>query len=187
MSEKIDKIEKARSNKKAQEHVQSVLSPHHLYIALYIRSDPPTPNNFHWAFYHHTPATHHGGGTKHEVTNYGSSEVGGWITSHEPASAVFKDAFLCVLIRIADVPEEKGGILEGIMKERDVDLNEIEGVTCRVWLFIILKRLMEEGIVRGVDVAKAEEECMEIGNGFAKEAARNLQPRPVVKLRVCLD
>lgn len=92
-----------------------------------------------------------------------------------------------VLIQIADVPEEKGGVLEEIMRERDAGLNEIEEVTCRVWLLIVLKRLVKEGIVQcasGLGSDKVEEECMVIGNRFAEEAARNVQPRPVVKSRV---
>lgn len=51
---------------------------------------------------------------------------------------------------------------------------------------IILKRLMEVGIVQGADVAKVEE-CNVIGNGLAEEATRNLQARPAVKSRFCLD
>lgn len=38
-----EKLEKVRPSKKAQEHTQSTLPPHTLYIALYIRSDLPTP------------------------------------------------------------------------------------------------------------------------------------------------
>lgn len=77
------------------------------------------------------------------------------------------------------------------MRERDGDLNQIPGVTCRVWLMVILRRLVEEGVVvlqgGGVEgrVEAVEEDCKGWGNGFAGEAARNVQPRPVVRSRVC--
>lgn len=70
------------------------------------------------------------------------------------------------------------------MKEEDGNLNDIDGVTCRVWLFVILKRLMEQGIVRDLDVDKMQEECMAIGNGFSEDSARNVQPRPIVRSRI---
>lgn len=57
----------------------------------------------------------------------------------KPASAIFKDAFLCVLIRIADVPEEKGDGLEMIIGQRDADLNVIGRCTCLVWFLIFCR------------------------------------------------
>ena len=37
----------------------------------------------------------------------------------------------------------------------------------------------------GGRVEAVEEDCMDLGNGVAGEAARNVQPRPVVRSRVC--
>ncbi|OJJ85404.1 uncharacterized protein ASPGLDRAFT_1346976 [Aspergillus glaucus CBS 516.65] len=126
MSANIEKKKKKKKKKKQKKpkNTPNPHSPRTPSTSPSTSAPTPTPNNFHWAFYHHTPETHHGGGTKYEVTNPGSSEVGGWIASHELASAIFQDAFLCVLIRIADAPEGKGGVLEEIMRERDAGLNE---------------------------------------------------------------
>lgn len=178
---------KMPTNKTLQEQAQSHLPPNTLYIALYIRSDPPLPNDYHWAFYLHTPSHHRGGGgTKHDTDN----SAGGWIPHHDPTAGILKTNFLCALVHVADIPEARIGRVEEIMRERDGDLNEIPGVTCRVWLLVILGRLVEEGLVvlqesTGGKVEAVEEDCKAWGNGFAGEAARNVQPRPVVRSRVC--
>ena len=110
---------------------------------------------------------------------------------HDPVAGILKTNFLCTLVHIADIPEASIGRVEEIMRERDGDLNEIPGVTCRVWLMVILGRLVEEGVVvlqggiEGRGVEAVEEDCMDWGNGVAGEAARNVQPRPVVRSRVC--
>lgn len=180
--------QQALTNKTLQEQAQSHLSPNTLYIALYIRSDPTLPNDYHWAYYLHTPSHHRGGGgTKHDTDN----TSGVWIPHHDTTAGILKTNFLCTLVHIADIPEERIGRVEEIMRERDGDLNQIPGVTCRVWLMVILRRLVEEGVVvlqgGGVEgrVEAVEEDCKGWGNGFAGEAARNVQPRPVVRSRVC--
>ncbi|UDD60070.1 hypothetical protein AFCA_007499 [Aspergillus flavus] len=70
------------------------LTPNSFYIALYIRTDPPIPDNFHWALYLH----HHETGTKYHITN----ESTGWIAAHAPESAILNSFLLVGLIRIAD-------------------------------------------------------------------------------------
>lgn len=43
--------EKANLIKQLQDEALRNLSPNTLYIVLYLRSDPPEPNNFHWGFF----------------------------------------------------------------------------------------------------------------------------------------
>lgn len=183
--------EKALSIKKSQEQALSLLLPNALYIALYIRSDPPNANDFHWAFYHHHHHHNSQGGTKHDAENHS----GGWQVQHAPTGCIFKTLFLCVLIHIADIPDSRTAELETVLRERDADVNDIDAVTCRVWLKGVLERLEQEGIVRcegrgqrlglGLGLGdQVQEEAFAIGNGFMDDAARNVQPRPVVKSRV---
>lgn len=107
-----------------------------------------------------------------------------------------------MLIRIADLGDGDGDgdgerLDQGICA-LDACVNDILGVTCRVWLFVVLERLVREGVsgFRDVDVdvdggddglglLRLERECMEVGNSVCQEAALNCQPRPVVVSRFC--
>ena len=84
--------------------------------------------------------------------------------------------------------------MEAIMRERDDDVNEIEGVTCKVWLKGTLDRLVRDGVVEcrgdlgGRDLGDVvQEEVFAIGNEFMDDAARNVQPRPMAKSKIFYD
>ncbi|KAJ9299672.1 hypothetical protein DTO271G3_2556 [Paecilomyces variotii] len=171
---------RALAIKKAQEEALIQLPLDTLYIVLYIRSDPPQPNDFHWGYYFHTSLR---GGAKYHISNLS----GGWIPSHESTHGVFKSNFLCALVKIATVPKENHSRLDQIMKSRDGDVNAIPSVTCRVWVMTILQTLIQHGIVRcSNNVYALQHECMEFGNEYSVGAANNEQPRPVVESRLCI-
>ncbi|KKZ61004.1 hypothetical protein EMCG_04340 [[Emmonsia] crescens] len=170
--------ERALEIKRLQEEALSKLPIGSLYIVLYLRSDPHEPNNFHWGFYFHTAIE---GGTKYHIKNFGI----GWITDHGQTSGVFKSNFLCVLVHIATVPQEKHAQVHQTMKSLDSNINSIPGISCRVWLLSILQMLIQHGIVRSSSYTELEQECFTIGNQHSSRAADNDQPRPVVRSRVC--
>lgn len=58
-------IDGAKVIKAKQDQALKDLSHLKLYIALYIRKDPPVANDFHWAFYYHKTVN---GGTKYRIT-----------------------------------------------------------------------------------------------------------------------
>ncbi|KAK2761589.1 hypothetical protein FQN54_001417 [Arachnomyces sp. PD_36] len=171
--------EKAAENKRAQEEALSRLPLNTLYVVLYIRSDPPRENDFHWGYYFHTHPT---GGSKYHVRNLGS----GWMPDHGPTGGVFKSNFLCVLVQIAVVPDARKAQLDQIMCSLDANINAVPGISCRVWLFRVLQDLVQHGIVRCHDLAALQHECMGIGNQYMADAADNRQPRPVIRSRLCL-
>ncbi|PGH34386.1 hypothetical protein GX50_02753 [[Emmonsia] crescens] len=170
--------ERALEIKRLQEEALSKLPIGSLYIVLYLRSDPPEPNNFHWGFYFHTIPS---GGTKYHVKNLGI----GWITDHGDTGGVFKSNFLCVVIHIATVPQARHAQVDQTMKSLDGNINSIPGISCRVWLLSILQKLIQNGIVRCSSYTELEQECFTIGNDHSSRAADNDQPRPVVRSRVC--
>ncbi|GAD93076.1 hypothetical protein TRV_00572 [Paecilomyces variotii No. 5] len=170
--------DRALAIKKAQEEALIRLPSNTLYIVLWIRSDPPQPNDFHWGYYFHVNSQ---GGLKYHMRNFG----GGWIPDHGSTAGVFKSNFLCVLIRIATVPEASHGRLDQIMRSRDGDVNSIPNVTCRVWLMTILQTLAQNGIVRCSNIDALQQECIGFGNEYSAAAASNTQPRPVVGSRLC--
>ncbi|KAA8646445.1 uncharacterized protein ATNIH1004_007875 [Aspergillus tanneri] len=149
------------------------LMPNNLYIALYIRTDPPQPNNFHWTLYHHhyhhdsaSPAT----GTKYHIIN----ESTGWIATHGRESCILKTFLLFGLVRIASVPWDATDAIDRSIRMYDSQLNAM-GVTCRTWLFRVLRDLQEdEHALQGVDLEALEEELTQWGYGFADEACRNV-------------
>lgn len=171
--------QKALAVKKSQEEALARLPLNTLYTVLYIRSDPPNANDFHWGYYFHAQPK---GGTKYHIKNLG----GGWITDHGPTGGVFKSNFLCVLVQIATVPQTIHVQLDQIMRTYDANVNSIPGVSCRVWLLTILQKLIQNGIVRCSNIVQLQQECLAIGNQHSAAAAQNTQPRPVVRSRVCL-
>ncbi|KAM5442921.1 hypothetical protein MferCBS31731_001793 [Microsporum ferrugineum] len=171
-------MEKALAIKKIQEEALSRLPLNTLYIVLWIRSDPPTPNNFHWGYYFHTSKTR---GYKYHMKNL----AGGWIADHGETGGVFKSNFLCVLIQIASVPPEKKTLLDQVMKSRDGDVNSIPGMSCRVWVLTIAEKLAQQGLLRYSSLEALEQECFRVGNQYSAGAADNNQPRPVVRSEVC--
>lgn len=163
--------------KQLQESALATLPKQQLYIGLWIRGDPPVLNDFHWAFYHHPTI---GAGTKYHIKNLGD----GWVADHQSAHGVFKDLFLCVLIAIGTIPEQKQELLEQTMSTYD---NELESTrfTCRTWLFEIMTLLVKAEILRCDSLEDLQRECYYIGNQFKDAAAKNEQPRPVVYSRYC--
>ncbi|KAL4921964.1 hypothetical protein BDW62DRAFT_99385 [Aspergillus aurantiobrunneus] len=122
------------------------LLPNTLCISLFIRADPPLPNDFHWALYHPTTPT---SGTKYHITNEGH----GWIAGHsrESPPGHLKSFLLVGLIRIASVntntgdPDDLNSKIDGILRSHDNKLNDKDGVTCRTWLLEMLGILYREG------------------------------------------
>ncbi|KAJ5492700.1 hypothetical protein N7539_001446 [Penicillium diatomitis] len=171
--------ERAALIKKQQEDALAALPLNALFIVLWIRSDPPRPNDFHWGYYFHTNSQ---GGVKYHMRNIG----GGWMPDHGPTGGVFKSNFLCVLIQVGTIPEAARNTLDQTMRSHDGDVNTIPGVTCRVWVLTIFRRLMQYGIVRCSDIGGLERECMTLGNQYSPGAAINQQPRPVVRSSLCL-
>ncbi|OJD10819.1 hypothetical protein ACJ73_09685 [Blastomyces percursus] len=165
--------DRALAIRKAQEDALARLPLNTLYIVLWIRSDPPRPNDFHWGYYFHTTPRL---GLKYHVN--------GWITDHGSTGGVFKSNFLCVLVEIASVPPAKHSHLDQVIRSRDRDLNSIPDVTCRVWLVVILQALIQAGVVRCSSVEALQQECMAFGNQYSAAAAENIQPRPVVRSRI---
>ena len=103
----------------------------------------------------------------------------GWIADHGRTGCVFKSQFLCVLIEIGNIPADKEGTLDHLMRSRDGSANTTPGLTCRVWVFVILPLLIQVGLLRCNDLAGLEQECFNLGNECMDSAAGNDQPRPV--------
>ncbi|KAJ5541898.1 hypothetical protein N7535_004317 [Penicillium sp. DV-2018c] len=156
------------------------LTPNSLHIALYLRSDPPLPNDFHWAFYLHNGTDSTPVGTKYHVRGIG----GGWITGHDDTAGILAENFLCVLIQIGIIPasDSAHARVDGLMRTYDQSLNSMPGITCRTWLLEVLGLLVGEGFVH-CDVTELEKECFEIGNENSASASANEQPRPAVMSR----
>jgi hypothetical protein len=170
--------ERAQEIQRAQERALSHLPPESLHVALWLRNDPPPLNDFHWAFYYHEGPK---GGTIYQVK--GLSE--GWITDHGVTGCIFKSLFLCCLVQIGNISSTKKQELDQTIRSCDSTLNEICDVTCKVWLFEVLPRLIEQGFVRCDNPEALKAECLAIGNKFRVEASGNVQPRPAKIANTC--
>ncbi|RMZ78775.1 hypothetical protein DV738_g3676, partial [Chaetothyriales sp. CBS 135597] len=158
--------------KKVQEDALATLPTHKLYIGLWLRNNIPNSNDFHWGFYYHRDDK---GGTKYHIKNMGS----GWITDHAHTGGALKSQFLCVYVQIGSIPADKEGQLDQLVRSYDGSINTIPGITCRVWIFLVVQRLVEAGLLRCHDLASLERECLAFGNECSSSALKNDQPRPI--------
>ncbi|KAB8078908.1 hypothetical protein BDV29DRAFT_165522 [Aspergillus leporis] len=161
------------------------LTPDSLYIALYIRSDPPVRDDFHWALYLHRPREGTGTGIKYHIRNAGTP---GWIAAHAPETSIMSTFLLVGLLRIADLSATSSrSVVDRLIRAYDDRINEMD-VTCRTWLFKALELLNEEKFLREgeeIDLGALEREVMDWGNEVAKDATKNVQPRPIGASKVC--
>jgi hypothetical protein len=162
--------QKASAIRRNQAEILNCIPTNTLHIALYIRSDPPVSNDFHWAFYDHSTRD------KYHIRGINDS----WIPAHESVANILSDNYLCVLIEIATLGSDVHERMDQIMKSFDSTLNLVSGITCRTWLMMVLHMLVGSGLVN-LDVEEVERECYDFGNGFSLAASLNVQPRPVVK------
>ena len=150
-----------------------------IYVVLFIRDDPPKPNDFHWGLYVHTEAK---AGYKYHIKNM----TNGWIADHARSGGVFKSLFLTGLFHIATTQLDKATFnkIDGIMKTYDSRLNTA-GTTCRVWVLLILELLKSNGLLQCQDMKGLEQEVFDFGNRHASDAAKAKKPRPVGASTLC--
>ncbi|KAK7541922.1 uncharacterized protein J3D65DRAFT_612010 [Phyllosticta citribraziliensis] len=151
----------------------SELKPQGLYVALYIRDDPPKPNDFHWALYLHESDSK--GGTKYHV----KGRQGRWMAHHTETKRFLKEALLVGLFQIAAVPDGLQGKVDENFRLLDDKVNEIS-ITCRTWVFRVLEifRGSAPSLIQE-DLGALEAEIKEWGNQHAQSASMNEQPRPI--------
>ncbi|KAF2646000.1 hypothetical protein P280DRAFT_524599 [Massarina eburnea CBS 473.64] len=147
-----------------------------LYVILFLNGDPHTPSNFHWGLYLHESVR---GGTKYHIKGQGA----GWITDHGHTAGVFKSISLIGLFQVAVVPNGLEAYTDQQLRTYDSSLNDLPGITCRVWLLRVLALLQKEvngsKILKCTDLSALEAEVKAWGNGNAEAALKNQQPRPV--------
>ncbi|KAJ5690377.1 hypothetical protein N7462_004769 [Penicillium macrosclerotiorum] len=162
--------------------MSSELQTNSLYVVLFIRNEPPQPNDFHWALYLHQDATM--GGKKYHIKTVGP----GWIPDHGPCSKISKEFLLVGLFRIADVPPSYHTYLDETLRSYDDNLNT-PGNTCRIWVLSVLALLQQPAngatIFDCQDLPALQEEIFHWGNAHAQSAAANKQPRPTGSSALC--
>lgn len=150
-----------------------------LYIILFIRGGSISPDDFHWSFYYHKNRNE--GGSKYHITG----GEGRWMTDHGVTRGVFKSFLLVGLIQIADVPNSMEDKTKALITQEDNNLNSIPGNTCRTWVLRALERLKDAEILHCSDVLALEQEVKDWGNSEQQAAIDNVQPRVIVKSKLC--
>lgn len=157
----------------------STLKDGGLYILLFIRAPEYSPDNFHWALYHHKSAEI--GGTKYHVTG----SVGAWLADHGTVKDVMKTIFLVGAFHVANVPPGTVDRLEKLIMAEDDSVNSVSDTTCRVWLLRALERTRDEDILRCDDLKALEREVMDWGNSKQVSAIQAEKPRPTGSSKLC--
>lgn len=167
--------QRASALRRDQAHVRDTLATSALYVVLYLRSDPPLPDDFHWTIYLHT-----GNPSGYQYHVVGRN--GMWDPDHQFVSNIMSGLGLCVLIEIATIRQDDTiyARVDQILKSYDATLNMVSGLTCRTWVLRVLHMLVGAGIVH-FNVEELEKECLDFGNCFSVAASCGVQPRPVVK------
>jgi hypothetical protein len=168
-------IAEARRRLEIQKEALKNLPPSTLFVMLYMRTDPPAPNDFHWGLYYHRDAN---GGTKYHITNEGS----GWLPGHGPTGGAMRSNALICLIPIATIPPQEAGNLDQIARRYDNTVNTHPSMTCRVWVLMAIRDLISAHLVRCSNINALERECFDAGNRYSTD---RLQPRPVVRPESC--
>ncbi|CZT17627.1 uncharacterized protein RCC_03464 [Ramularia collo-cygni] len=150
-----------------------------LFIALFVSADPHQSDAFHWGIYHHATSFK---GTKYHITG----SAGRWIAAHSDARNTFKSQSLSVLVQIGQIPQSATDQLDQIMKSHDHELNNLPGLTCRVWVFTVVEKLVAAGLLTMTGTTSTlEDECKAYGNQLSSGDAQKDQPRPVVRSAIC--
>lgn len=171
----------------------SALIPNSLYIGLTAR--PSDVGTFHWFFYHHLSAEE--GGWKMHITNLGS---GGktWMSEYTKTRSITGTMFLVCLIEVVSAERQtmhvsmdekddqddagRKSTLMSIVQDDDAVLNEVEGLTCRVWIGRACKRLQRRGCIDFGDWDKSEEQMIRYAQRHWEDTEFAHQPRPIVAL-----
>ncbi|KAF2114428.1 hypothetical protein BDV96DRAFT_576766 [Lophiotrema nucula] len=145
-----------------------------LNILLFIRDDPPKPDDYHWALYHHTcPSS----GTKYHIRNIGAGGLSDH-ARHAIQGTRNSSPPLVGFFYIGNIPVEVEECVDTKLRTYDRELNEMVGTTCRTWLLRALELLKEfkdsdgKSILVGQDIGEIEKEAKAFANVCRFEAAR---------------
>lgn len=162
------------------------LEPNGLFVLLFLRTDLPVQNDFHWALYLHGDSS--SGGTKYHIKQQGS----GWITDHGTTYGVFKSFLLIGLFQIATIRAGWESYVDSQLRTYDPWINT-PGISCDIWVFWVLRLLQQPvngyRILNCDDLDELANEIKEWGNGYSAAAVANRQPRPIgrsSKSHVCI-
>lgn len=155
------------------------LEPGGIYVALFVRGEA---NTFHYSLYHHHSSCKDAKGRiVTDGMQFSVNQLGvGWITAHERTAGVMNLLFLVGLVKIGSC--EDSAELERLVRVEDDMLNEIPGVTCRVYTMRAIQRLLEASILRSIfnaTLEEIEEELRHFALAHEEDANMAIQPRPL--------
>ncbi|KAK7676139.1 hypothetical protein QCA50_014924 [Cerrena zonata] len=161
------------------------LTPGGLYIALFLTSTPGR-RRFHWALYHHYSHSEqidkdgnlrtYNRGHKYHIRSLGE----GWIADHTPESGIMTSAYIIGLVLIGHIDPDIAQNVSQVATRYDGSLNDMAGVTCRVWLKIILQDLLDANLLKlAGSVAQLEEEIYQFGEQGEQDAMNGILPPPI--------
>lgn len=162
-----------------QDEALSALPTGGLYISMFCTLPPPDPT-YHWGFYLHM------GGVNGRVYHIHGSTGQGWHSAHKDTHNALRSLSLTCYVKIGQIPTHAFDRLHQIMQMYDQNLNGIAGISCRVWLFMIVRELIRDGLVRSNgSMAELEAECRAFAGLYNSGAGAQQQPRPIVASRIC--
>lgn len=107
------------------------------------------------------------------------------MAAHESTKSIFKEFLLVGLVRIASIEEGDREVVDRMARVEDETVNQIEGMTCCVWVKRFCERLRKEGLMRFESWERLEEELVSWGVENNQSSLDNVQPRPLSFSKVC--
>ena len=154
----------------------SDLDPNDLFIhTIYQFVD--RPDSFHWGLYLHENIQ---GGWKYHITRMDP----GWIADHAPSTSALSTRALIGLVRVAKIPASQKERVQEIIAE-DTQLNQVPGMTCRVFVGRACERLKSAGLMTFNTWNDVKQEVRQFVSTNIVGADHNDQPRPVVDSKAC--
>jgi len=150
-----------------------------LYIMLFSRQEP---GSYHWGLYLHQDAKV--GGIKYHI----KGAVGAWIAEYVSTRGALTSLVLIGAMRVAgNWSPGSQATVDSIIREDETRLNDIPGLTCRVFTLNALERLQRRGFATFSNIGAVEQEAIAFANGNVDscENAQDPQPRPIDFSRVC--
>ena len=174
-------------SKAIRQRAAGELNDKKLYIVLWIRYIPrPKDNDFYWGFYYHKA-------TRGKLYHLAQGKDT-WIPQHDSVNNFMDAKFLCVLIAIGIVPEEKEEQLDKTIKGYDklihenrlTERPEVFPVSDQFWVCErVVPDLVRIGLIHCDNTQTVSRECAYIGNLHKRTAALGLKPRPIRFLTSC--
>ncbi|KAH8926401.1 hypothetical protein BT69DRAFT_1239107 [Atractiella rhizophila] len=154
-----------------------------IFIALFLRTDPPQPDDFHWALIISTTDA------QARAINYKfhiSGSNGRWMPDHQRTANFLNSFLLAGCLHIGTFRITDKDILERLITADDQLVNSfLPPYNCVQYILNAISRVAAGGYLQLASIEALKQEALQFGNTNSSSAIRNEQPRPIGVSATC--